>query len=237
MYLPTFALALLAALTSAAPSSLEARQGDSFVSVGNKYSGGGCSASTLIFADPIFGNGNVCQPLDRFGTSPPIVSYKTLSVSAGCSGEFENALILASFSNWSSANDEGTRDEKGGVNKTDRFASCALPDDGLYRNGVSGPRWWMCDGQQPVSEYLCYMYLKLWSMYFVASRPVRLQWQGSRLHRPLYKTQQRCSCVLLSESVITTITICPLHARFSTCQFSKHLPFVITRINRDLGVM
>jgi hypothetical protein len=88
----TLSFAILAALTSAAPSSLEARQG-SYVAVGYKYSGPGCTASTLIFADPIFGDGNMCQPLDRFGTSPPIVSYNTTSVTAGCTGKL--CILLA----------------------------------------------------------------------------------------------------------------------------------------------
>ena len=69
-------------------------QGGSFVAVGNQYSGGGCTDSSLTFADPIFGNGNVCQPLDRSGTNPPIVSYKVLSVSAGCSGKSQNSTVV-----------------------------------------------------------------------------------------------------------------------------------------------
>ncbi|KAF2034605.1 hypothetical protein EK21DRAFT_56092 [Setomelanomma holmii] len=80
----TLALALMASLSSAAPAVLEARQGN-FVSVGNKYAGPGCTQ--LIFADPIFGNGNVCQDLDRSGTGTPIRSYETLSNSPGCSGK------------------------------------------------------------------------------------------------------------------------------------------------------
>ncbi|KAF1941866.1 hypothetical protein EJ02DRAFT_454703 [Clathrospora elynae] len=82
----TLTTALLTALTAAAPSTLNTRQsGGDYVSVGNKYSGGGCTPSSLIFADPIFGNGNACQALDRIGGGAPIVSYSTLSVNAGCS--------------------------------------------------------------------------------------------------------------------------------------------------------
>jgi hypothetical protein len=81
-------IALLTAFAAAAPAALEARQpGAVFVSVGNKYAGPGCTPQTLIFADPIFGTGNRCQPLDRFGDGAPIVSYTTLSVSQGCSGK------------------------------------------------------------------------------------------------------------------------------------------------------
>jgi hypothetical protein len=94
MYLlkATLHTALFAVLAAAAPSGLEARQGGFFVSVGLKYSGPGCVDSTLIFADPIFGNGNVCQPLDRSGTGTPIISYETVSVSPGCSGMFKSNL-------------------------------------------------------------------------------------------------------------------------------------------------
>ncbi|KAF1965762.1 hypothetical protein BU23DRAFT_560803 [Bimuria novae-zelandiae CBS 107.79] len=77
--LPTLlALSVLAAATPLSP-----RQGE-FHAVGNLYSAGGCTSSSLIFADPIFGAINVCQPLDRNNNVPPIVSYKTLSVDAGC---------------------------------------------------------------------------------------------------------------------------------------------------------
>lgn len=82
----TLSTALLATIATAAPPALDARQsGGYYVAVGNWYSGPGCTASNLIFADPIFGNGNVCQPLDRSGTNPPIVSYSTVGVAAGCS--------------------------------------------------------------------------------------------------------------------------------------------------------
>ncbi|KAL6171872.1 hypothetical protein ACJQWK_02870 [Exserohilum turcicum] len=83
----TTVLALFTAImvppTTASP--LSPRQGGAFVAVGLKYSGPGCTAPTLINADPIFGSGNVCQPLDRFNTGVAIRSYSTTSVSPGCS--------------------------------------------------------------------------------------------------------------------------------------------------------
>ncbi|KAH9859380.1 hypothetical protein IAQ61_011161 [Plenodomus lingam] len=86
LFTTTFSIYFFAAISTAVPSTFDSRQsGGSFVSVGNKYSGPGCTDSTLIFADPIFGNGNVCQVLDRSGTNPPIISYITLSAAAGCS--------------------------------------------------------------------------------------------------------------------------------------------------------
>jgi hypothetical protein len=87
MFSTALPITLLTALAVAAPTTLEARDGSGFVSVGNKYSGNGCNSNQLIFADPIFGDGNSCQALDRFGTSPPILSYETLSVNANCSGK------------------------------------------------------------------------------------------------------------------------------------------------------
>ncbi|KAF1995171.1 hypothetical protein P154DRAFT_350258 [Amniculicola lignicola CBS 123094] len=81
--IPTI-VAFVASLASAAPSP---QQGGAFVAVGNKYSGGGCTPQTLIFPDPIFGNGNVCQALDRSGDGAPIVSYLALSATSGCSSK------------------------------------------------------------------------------------------------------------------------------------------------------
>jgi hypothetical protein len=86
----TFSVALLVALAAAAPAELESRQsGGGYVAVGNKYSAGGCNPNSLIFADPIFGDGNACQALDRSGTGAPILSYQTLSTNANfnCNGE------------------------------------------------------------------------------------------------------------------------------------------------------
>jgi hypothetical protein len=75
----------LLSLASAAPSSLTPRQGGAYYSVGELYSGGGCT--NLIFADPIF-TSNACTPLDRNNNVPDITSYKTSRVSAGCSGKY-----------------------------------------------------------------------------------------------------------------------------------------------------
>jgi hypothetical protein len=89
MHFPTTTLALtLTLLTSLAPASpaLSPRQGGFFTSVGNKYSGPGCTSQSLIYADPIFGSGNFCQPLDRSGTGAPIVSYLTTQTTADCKG-------------------------------------------------------------------------------------------------------------------------------------------------------
>ena len=77
-------LATLLSLTNAAPSSLSPRQGGSYYAVGDLYSGGGCT--NLIYADPIFA-ANTCVPLDRNNNVPDIISYKTDSASAGCTGK------------------------------------------------------------------------------------------------------------------------------------------------------
>jgi hypothetical protein len=88
MRFTTALVALVASVVTAAPANdLSARQVD-WSAVGELYSGGGCTSQSLIFADPIFGAANVCHPLDRFGNQPPIVSYKTVSTSPGCTGRF-----------------------------------------------------------------------------------------------------------------------------------------------------
>ncbi|KAF2474850.1 uncharacterized protein BDR25DRAFT_340543 [Lindgomyces ingoldianus] len=77
-------VSFLTALSSAAPAVLEPRQGGEYYAVGNQYSSGGCLASSLIFADPIYVK-NGCVALNRFGTSPSIVSYTLIGENAGCS--------------------------------------------------------------------------------------------------------------------------------------------------------
>ncbi|KAF2683275.1 hypothetical protein K458DRAFT_418915 [Lentithecium fluviatile CBS 122367] len=88
MHLPTTTafLTFLTSLASSAPTNpFTPRQpGVEWHAVGNLYSGGGCTSQSLIFADPIWGAANQCHPLDRFSDQPPIVSYKTTSVDAGC---------------------------------------------------------------------------------------------------------------------------------------------------------
>jgi hypothetical protein len=86
MQFTTALVALMVTVTSAAPTpTLTARQpGVTWGAVGNLYSGGGCTDSTLIFGDPVWGDSNVCHPVDRFGDLPPIVSYKPTEVNSGC---------------------------------------------------------------------------------------------------------------------------------------------------------
>ncbi|KAH7558231.1 hypothetical protein BM1_05503 [Bipolaris maydis] len=93
----TIALSLLAAATA---SPLSPRQGGAFVAVGLKYSGPGCTDSTLINADPIFGNGNVCQPLDRFDTGVPIRSYKATGLAAATVKAHSAECPLKLYSGW-----------------------------------------------------------------------------------------------------------------------------------------
>jgi hypothetical protein len=88
----TLSIATLAALGAALPTTLEERQGGSYVAVGIKYSGPGCNPAANPIPDPIFGFGNVCQPLDRFGDGAPIASYSTFRANAGCSGESRQAF-------------------------------------------------------------------------------------------------------------------------------------------------
>lgn len=90
MHFTTTTLALLASITSASP--LIPRQGSFYYAFGLKYSGGGCTDQSLIYADPIYTK-NGCAPLTRpapYEPQPPItpvVSYKLTSVCAGGSGK------------------------------------------------------------------------------------------------------------------------------------------------------
>ncbi|KAF2794137.1 hypothetical protein K505DRAFT_242768 [Melanomma pulvis-pyrius CBS 109.77] len=86
MHYLTTTLTLLASISSAHP--LIPRQGSSYYAVGLKYSGGGCTDQSLIYADPIYTK-NGCAPLTRpapYEPQPPItpvVSYKLTSLCSG----------------------------------------------------------------------------------------------------------------------------------------------------------
>jgi hypothetical protein len=82
-------LALAASFVAAAPTELESRQpGVEWHAVGNLYNAGGCTDQGLIFGDPVWGAANVCHPVDRFNDQAPVISYKPVSIDAGCSGEY-----------------------------------------------------------------------------------------------------------------------------------------------------
>lgn len=51
------------------------------------YSGRDCNADSFVWADPIFGRGGMCQPLDRNNNTPDIISYKVTDQYPGCSGK------------------------------------------------------------------------------------------------------------------------------------------------------
>jgi hypothetical protein len=131
-------VAFLASLSAAAPATLEERQGGSFVSVGVKYSGPGCNPADTPLGDPIFGNGNVCQPLDRFGDGAPIVSYQTLSVSAGCSGKYQ--LFFVIHVKLSVREVENLREYVANICGSDH-----LHRRELHWHCVFGSSGWMCD--------------------------------------------------------------------------------------------
>jgi hypothetical protein len=61
---------------------------DFYNTVAEIYSGPACDASSLVWADPIFGRGGTCQLLDRNDNTPDIISYKVVSQYPGCSGKF-----------------------------------------------------------------------------------------------------------------------------------------------------
>ncbi|KAK8011410.1 hypothetical protein PG990_010375 [Apiospora arundinis] len=67
-FLPALGLVLSAAAGPFDP--------DFYNTVAEIYSGDGCTESSLVWADPIFGRGGHCQPLDRNNNTPDILSYK-----------------------------------------------------------------------------------------------------------------------------------------------------------------
>ena len=60
---------------------------DFYNTVAQIYSGPNCDASTLVWADPIFGRGDTCQLLDRNDNTPDIMSYMVVQQYPGCTGE------------------------------------------------------------------------------------------------------------------------------------------------------
>ncbi|KAF1950958.1 hypothetical protein CC80DRAFT_482004 [Byssothecium circinans] len=49
------------------------------------YSAANCTAESLVWLDPIFGNGGTCQLLDRNDNTPDILSYRVTAEYPGCS--------------------------------------------------------------------------------------------------------------------------------------------------------
>ncbi|OTB00921.1 hypothetical protein M426DRAFT_26145 [Hypoxylon sp. CI-4A] len=59
---------------------------DFYNTVAEIYSGPACGNETFVWADPIFGLGGRCQPLDRNDNTPDILSYKPTSIYPECVG-------------------------------------------------------------------------------------------------------------------------------------------------------
>lgn len=77
-----FALSAAVAVTASSPDDP-----DFYNTVADIYSGPDCTNETFVWADPIFGRGGSCQPLDRHGNTPDIFSYKPVSIYTDCVGE------------------------------------------------------------------------------------------------------------------------------------------------------
>ncbi|KAI1406166.1 hypothetical protein F4819DRAFT_287965 [Hypoxylon fuscum] len=74
-----FALSAAVAVTASSPDDP-----DFYNTVADIYSGPDCTNETFVWADPIFGRGGSCQPLDRHGNTPDIFSYKPVSIYTDC---------------------------------------------------------------------------------------------------------------------------------------------------------
>ena len=72
---------------------------DFYNTVAEIYSGPNCEASSLVWADPIFGNGGTCQLLDRNNNTPDIISYKVLRQYPGCTGKKLDFMLMKGITN------------------------------------------------------------------------------------------------------------------------------------------
>lgn len=59
---------------------------DFYNTVAEIFSGPDCGEESFVWADPIFGSGGSCQPLDRQGNTPDILSYKPTDIYPDCIG-------------------------------------------------------------------------------------------------------------------------------------------------------
>ncbi|KAI1662375.1 hypothetical protein F4813DRAFT_106636 [Daldinia decipiens] len=57
---------------------------DFYNTVAEIFSGPDCGEESFVWADPIFGSGGSCQPLDRHGNTPDILSYKPTDIYPDC---------------------------------------------------------------------------------------------------------------------------------------------------------
>ncbi|KAI1478153.1 hypothetical protein F4774DRAFT_177587 [Daldinia eschscholtzii] len=57
---------------------------DFYNTVADIYSGPDCGEESFVWADPIFGRGGNCQPLDRHGNTPDILSYRPTDIYPDC---------------------------------------------------------------------------------------------------------------------------------------------------------
>ncbi|KAF3062406.1 hypothetical protein GL218_02918 [Daldinia childiae] len=60
---------------------------DFYNTVAEIFSGPDCGEESFVWADPIFGSGGSCQPLDRHGNTPDILSYKATDIYPECIAE------------------------------------------------------------------------------------------------------------------------------------------------------
>ncbi|KAI0377779.1 hypothetical protein F5Y04DRAFT_172884 [Hypomontagnella monticulosa] len=74
-----FALSVAAVATAASPGDP-----DFYNTVADIYSGPDCGQESFVWADPIFGRGGSCQPLDRHDNTPDILSYRPTTIYPDC---------------------------------------------------------------------------------------------------------------------------------------------------------
>lgn len=78
-----FALSVATVVTASSPGDP-----DFYNTVADIYSGPDCGQESFVWADPIFGRGGSCQPLDRHDNTPDILSYRPTTIYPDCIGAF-----------------------------------------------------------------------------------------------------------------------------------------------------
>ncbi|KAI1141851.1 hypothetical protein F5Y05DRAFT_275182 [Hypoxylon sp. FL0543] len=77
-------LLVLALSTAVGVSASSPGDPDFYNTVADIFSGPDCGNETFVWADPIFGRGGACQPLDRHDNTPDILSYRPTSIYPEC---------------------------------------------------------------------------------------------------------------------------------------------------------
>ncbi|KAL7622491.1 hypothetical protein AAE478_007998 [Parahypoxylon ruwenzoriense] len=128
-------LALISSTLAA--SMLSPADPDFYNTVADIYAAPDCGADSFVWADPIFGRGGACQPLDRHGNTPDILSYKPTTIYPEC----VVTLYTDPECNSEPYLVEVDRCAQAGVPFVSAFVLCPFSDGYLRESRVSGFEW------------------------------------------------------------------------------------------------